>query len=175
MRTQLLVLTALSLATLAHADAAPDGQYAVATLLPPPVETRLEAAAPAAATVSVPVLKQPVQKGETITADNLTTLEIPAQQAFASTIASADELAGQQAVRPLGAGQPINRLHVRVAPMVARNQSVTFTFKRGGIELSGSGQALEDGQLGQSIRVINPATRSTILGTVTGNAAVAIN
>lgn len=164
------ILTILSLIVAMPAMA---DELAVATLLPPPVETLH--AATQAQTIAVPVLKQPVQKGETITEANITLQEIPAAKAFASTITGAAELIGQQAVRPLMAGTPVNRLHVRVAPLVSRNQAVTFTFKRGGIELSGSGQALEDGQLGQSIRLINPATRSTILGTVTGNAAVEVN
>ncbi|PZP38924.1 MAG: flagella basal body P-ring formation protein FlgA [Pseudomonas fluorescens] len=146
----------------------------VATLLPPPVEA-LKALPAANNMVSVPVLKQPVQKGETIQADNVMMQEIPTSQAFASTITSMDELVGQQAVRPLGAATPVNRLHVKVAALVSRNQLVIMIYRKGGIELSGRAQALEDGQAGQTIRLINPATRSSITGTVTRDGSVEVN
>ncbi len=161
---------------LAAASAHAEGAAMVATLLPPPVEAFASSVnAPESHTVSVPVLKQALQKGETITADNVTLQEIPASQSFTSTITGTDELVGQQAVRPLAAGAPINRLHVRVAPSISRNQAVTLVFKRGGIELTGRGQALEDGALGQSIRVINPTTRATLVGTVAAGAVVEVN
>jgi flagella basal body P-ring formation protein FlgA len=34
---------------------------------------------------------------------------------------------------------------------------------------------MEDGQVGQSVRVVNPATRSTIIGTVAADGTVEIN
>lgn len=147
----------------------------VATLLPPLATAAENASINAASLVAVPVLKEPIQKGETITADNIVMKDIPASQAYASTIQDAEELAGQQAIRPLIAGQPVNKLHVRVAPLVSRNQTVTFVFRRGGIELSGQGQALDDGQAGQTIRVVNAATRSTVRGTVTATGTVEMN
>lgn len=165
-----MLLAALALLTLpAWAD-----DLTVATLLPPP-DIAPAAEAPASGMVSVPVLKQPVQKGETITADNLTTQDIPAAQAYASTITDAATLVGQQAVRPLPAATPLNRLHLRVAPAITRNQAVTMVYRRGGIELSGSGQALEDGQIGQTIRIVNPATRATLMGTVAQGGTVEVN
>ena len=136
---------------------------------------RVHAEAPAPATVSVPVLKQGVQKGETLTADNLTAAPFPTSQVFASTLTNREVLIGQQALRPLEAGKPINKLHVRVAPLISRNQIVTLVYQRGGVQLSGSGQALEDGQLGQSIRIVNPSTRSTLTGTVRAGGQVEVN
>ncbi|RYG61310.1 MAG: flagellar basal body P-ring formation protein FlgA [Alphaproteobacteria bacterium] len=162
--------------TVQATDAAP-------MLLPPPVEAlqAMPASAPAARrapageTISVPVLKEALPKGATIMADHLTEKTVPASQAFASTVMSADDLIGQQTVRSLPAGAAINRLHVRIAPAVARNQLVTLVYRRGGVELSGRAQALEDGQPGQSIRIVNPSTRSTLFGTVTAGGTVEVN
>lgn len=125
--------------------------------------------------LSIPVLKQAVQKGQSISADNLMLAPTPASQVFVSTVTQPQQIEGLQAVRPLAAGQPISKLHVRVAPAVGRNTAVVLRFSRGGIELTGSGTALEDGQLGQSIKVLNPATRSTLIGTVHANNVVEIN
>lgn len=164
----ILIALCLTVVTTAGAD-----ELSVATLLPPPEQAQQTPAAKAMATV--PVLKQPVQKGDIITPDNIITTEIPSAQVYVSTIDNIDELSGQQAVRSLPAGAAINRLHVRVAPMISRNEGVNMVFNRGGVELSARGQALEDGQRGESIRVMNPSTRSTILGTITAAGTVEIN
>ncbi len=171
MRTTIIALAAIGLPLAVHAaDATP-------MLLPPPVEAlqAVPAKAPAADTVMVPVLKEALPKGTTIMAEHLTEKAIPASQAFASTVMSASGLIGQQTLRPLAAGVAINRLHVRVAPAISRNQLVTLVYRRGGIELTGRAQALEDGQPGQSIRIVNPSTRSTLVGTVSAGGTVEVN
>ncbi len=168
-----LILSALFCATTAQAQVA-----AIPALLPPPELTNEALASPistAQSEVQVPVLKQPLQRGQTITADNITMVSVPASKVYASTITSAAELTGQQTVRPLPAGEAVNKLHVRIAPLISRNQMVTLVYRKGGIELSGTAQALEDGQQGQSIRVVNPATRSTLTGTVTADGVVEMN
>lgn len=128
-----------------------------------------------AAMVAVPVLKSPLQKGALITEDNLATTQLPQNQVYASTITQADQLAGLTTVRPLPAGQPINRLHVKATAAVNRNDMVDIRYTRGAVELTVKGQALEDGQIGQTIKVINPATRTTLAGTVRENGVVEIN
>lgn len=174
MRT-IIALTLFAASPVYAADVAP-------MLLPPPVEalTTSPAAgyrnqAPEADSVTVPVLKESLTKGTIILAEHLTEKTIPTSQAFASTVMTSDALIGQQLVRPLGAGMPINRLHVRVAPAVSRNQAVTLVYRRGGVELTGRATAMEDGQTGQSIRIVNPATRSTLIGTVAANGTVEMN
>lgn len=170
---RILTIAALLCATSAQAQVA-----AIPALLPPPVlsEDTLHASRTGeAAEVQVPVLKQPLQRGQTITADNITMVGMPASKVFASTITSSNELVGQQTVRPLEAGKAVNKLHVRVAPMISRNQMVTLVYRKGGIELSGSAQALEDGQQGQTIRIVNPSTRSTLTGTVMSDSTVHVN
>lgn len=134
------------------------------------------AEAPARGTVvAIPVLKAPIEKGTVLSADMLTTAEVPVREVFASTFTQAADVLGQQAVRPLAAGEPLNRLHLRVAPVVARGSAVTVSFSRGGVQLSGVGQALEDGRMGQSIRVLNTSSRATVVGVVSGPATVSVN
>lgn len=125
--------------------------------------------------VSVPVPLRTIEKGATIQPDDLTTAEFPSNKVFVSTVKSLAELTGQQAIRALPAGQPVNNLHVRTAPAVARGALVTLRFSRGGVQLTGNGQALQDGAVGQSIKVLNPATRATLVGTIASNNTVDIN
>ncbi|MBI1308370.1 MAG: flagellar basal body P-ring formation protein FlgA [Proteobacteria bacterium] len=127
------------------------------------------------AMLSVPVLKSPVQRGETISADNIMEKQVPADQVYAGTVDNAAQLAGLEALRPLQADTPINKLHVRVAPDIARGSLVDIRYTRGAVQLSVKGQALQDGTIGQSIKVLNPSTRTTLVGIVAANATVDIN
>ncbi len=124
--------------------------------------------------VSVPVLLKPVKSGETITTENLTTHEIDRRNTFASTITNAGDLTGTVATRALAAGQPINRLHVRAARAVMRDSSVRVVFNRPGISLAGSGKALEDGNVGEVVRIMNLATRTTLSGEVVADGVVEV-
>jgi flagellar basal body P-ring formation protein FlgA len=135
----------------------------------------LPAMAQNVAVTTLPVLKQGVSKGEVITADNLVDKQIPTSQVFASTITDGNELSGQEATRTLAAGAPINKLHVRVAPAISKNDLVSIRYQQGSVELVVKGQALEDGQVGQSIRVLNPGTRTTLVGIVGKDNVVEVN
>lgn len=136
-------------------------------------ETQAEVTAPGK--VQVPVLREGVARGQVIRAENITLQAVDAKQVFASTVTGAEGLVGMQANRNLEAGQPVNRLHVSVASAVRRNSAVTIRFMRGGVELTSQGQALEDGAVGQSVRVLNPATRTTLSGRVSEDGSVQVN
>lgn len=133
------------------------------------------AAAAAPADVRVPVLKASVHKGQVISADNIMVTKVSASEVFPSTITAADQLESMQATRSLPANRPINRLHIRVPPAVERGAAVTLRFTKGGVELTSKGQALEEGNLGQSIRVLNPNTRATLVGVIQPAGVVQVN
>lgn len=116
--------------------------------------------------VSIAVPARAIAPGQVITSDMLTTKTIDSGQVYASTLQADDELVGQQATKPLRAMQPVNRLHVKPATDVNRNTLVTVIYRRPGLELTGSGQALEDGRIGETIRVLNPDSKATLIAKV---------
>lgn len=125
-------------------------------------------------TVMVPVPVAPVAAGSKLDARDVVMKEVAASTVFAGTVKDVATLAAMQAKRPLPAGQPVNRLHVEPASDVARNSVVTLLYRRQGLELSGSGQALEAGRVGDSIRVMNNGSRATLVGVVVDAATVEI-
>ncbi len=127
------------------------------------------------AEILVPVLAAPMNKGAIIQPENLTSRTVPSAQVFVSTVQRAAQVLGQQTTRPLAAGEPISTFHLRQPPTINRGQVVEFTFARGVVQLKGSGQALEDGMVGQQIRLLNPATRATLVGVVQSNSQVIVN
>ncbi|MCA3243685.1 MAG: flagellar basal body P-ring formation protein FlgA [Alphaproteobacteria bacterium] len=132
------------------------------------------AAAPAPA-LSVPVPAGPLAKGTVIQAADLTSRTLPGNQVFVSTVQMPAQAIGRQTTRALPAGVPISTLHLRQPPVVSRGSVVDFRFARGGVQLQGTAQALEDGVAGQSIRLLNPATRATLVGVVQPGGLVLVN
>jgi len=124
---------------------------------------------------SIPVPATTLAKGAIVQAADLTSRTLPGSQVFVSTVQQADQAVGQQTTRALPAGVPISTLHLRTPPVVNRGNAVDFIFARGGVQLQGSGQALEDGVAGQQIRLLNTATRTTLVGVVQPNGQVLVN
>lgn len=124
--------------------------------------------------VGIPVLASPVVAGQRIDASNIENKIVDGKSVFANTITDARHLEGMQATRKLAAGVPITSLQVKPVMDVQRNSVVTLTYAAPGVQLSGSAQALEEGRIGQSIKVLNPSSRTTLVGLVTGPNTVEI-
>jgi flagellar basal body P-ring formation protein FlgA len=129
--------------------------------------------APQSVSVLVPTVALP--KGAVIGIADLSPTQVPLGRVFVSTASTEAELVGMQTLRALPAGLPISKLHIRVAPTISRGALVPFIFARGAVQLRGEAQALEDGVAGQSIRLMNTATRATLNGMVQTNGTVVVN
>jgi flagella basal body P-ring formation protein FlgA len=115
---------------------------------------------------AVPVLTQPLTAGAKITPDMVAMKSVPADTVFEGTIKTADALKGMQAARTLPAGTPLSKLQVKPAMDVQNGALVKLVFHAPGLELAGTGQALEPGRTGDSIRVLNASSRATVVGVV---------
>jgi flagella basal body P-ring formation protein FlgA len=73
------------------------------------------------------------------------------------------------------AGKPILNRSVRVRPMVLRGQMVEGIFEEGTLGISLLVESLEDGALGQTVRVRNPTTRRELHGKVESEKTIRIN
>jgi flagellar basal body P-ring formation protein FlgA len=86
--------------------------------------------------------------------------------------ARADEVVGFEARVTLYAGRPIPLSALGPPALVERNQIVTLVFQRGGLEIRAEGRALARGGAGDTIRIMNLASRNTVTGRVAGDAEV---
>lgn len=69
-----------------------------------------------------------------------------------------------QAVAPLVAGEVLTRGVVRAVPDAVRGTPVQVRVVRGGVTLKAEGRLLQDGALGEPVRVRNQATQSSLQG-----------
>jgi flagella basal body P-ring formation protein FlgA len=74
----------------------------------------------------------------------------------------------------LYAGRPIRDGDVGPAAIIERNQIVTLMFRRGSLTIAADARALARAGVGDMLRVMNLASRSTVSGIVRANGTVMV-
>ena len=82
------------------------------------------------------------------------------------------DVTGLEVKRRVYAGRDLTKRDVGTRTAVKANTTVTVLWTSGDISLELEGRALEDGAVGDEIRVLNPASSRTIRGTVVGDGMV---
>ena len=145
---------------------------AVAT--PTPVAaTPAKAAASTPAMRKVIVAKQLLRSGTSVMPDMLEEQEVPAQGVDLQAVTSVKDLENGEMVRDMQAGVPLRSHDVRRAILVKQGQIVILTVgQSSGFAISARVEALQDGRMGEQIRLKNPESGRILSGVVTGpNAA----
>jgi flagella basal body P-ring formation protein FlgA len=86
-----------------------------------------------------------------------------------------EDVIGQEALGWLQSGKPIMPEDVGPPALVERNQVVTMRFRKGMLEITAEGRALERAPLGARIRVMNLDSRTTVNGTVVAPGVVEVH
>ena len=154
-------------------------------LPPPPVQANAPAgsqgkplisgAAPAVAPVSktVVVPKKLIQRGTIIEADMLEEVSQTGGQVDNSLLQSIKDALTAEAVRDLSAGQALRSSDVRRAILVKQGQLVTMTVgDKSGFLITVRVEALQDGRMGEQVRLKNTESGRQISGVVTGPSMV---
>lgn len=115
-----------------------------------------------------------IRAGEKIDSGDFSKVLIPISHAPAYPIDDLAEIKGFEARRSLAAGRPVSRDWVGAPYLVARNDVVTVSYKSAHIRLTARARALEEGAVGDVIRVIHMDGGSVIEGTVSGPKAIAV-
>ncbi len=79
----------------------------------------------------------------------------------------AASLIGLEAARPIFKGEPVSREDLRAPTMVARNAIVTMEFEKGAMVITTEGRALEQGAIGDRVRVMNLGSKRIVTAFVT--------
>lgn len=124
--------------------------------------------------VTVPVARRDMKAGQIVTRDDIAVNRIAQDGRRRIDPANVDDLIGKEIKRTVRAGQNITANDVQTQVMVAKGKVVTLNFSKGNIMLSAKGKALENGGLGDSVRVMNLQSKSVVQGTVTGPETVLI-
>ena len=124
--------------------------------------------------VTVPVAAKDLKTGRIITAEDILSKRVLQESVKDAGSVKTEDLIGKEVKKTIRAGQPVTQNDVRSQVMVAKGKIVTLNFTKSGIMLSAQGKALENGGLGDTVRVMNTQSKSVVQGTVTGPETVSI-
>ena len=114
------------------------------------------------------VARTDLPRGTVLTPEMLKIVSLPEPTQGVGYISSIAQLAYSETARPIAREQAISQLDVRAAVLVKRASKVVITVGKGrGFEISTQVEALEDGRLGEQIRLINRQSGRIITGVVT--------
>jgi flagella basal body P-ring formation protein FlgA len=99
-----------------------------------------------------------IRSGSVITPDMISTED--------GAAALGSPVIGREARRTVYAGQELSMSNTQAPRLVSRNQVVTVKYIKGGLEISTSGRAMEEGGLNDTVSVLNLKSRKLVSGTV---------
>jgi flagella basal body P-ring formation protein FlgA len=165
----------LSLAEpLFHFDISPSRARALGTVswevtvLAGTTSKRVTVSAVARAIENQVVVAEPIAAHTVLSAANFTTRRKLVDSAPGRQFLTLEQCVGQEAAEDLHPGTVMTSRLVMPAPMVKPGQLVTVNLRRGTIELRSVARAMEQGTMGQTIRVRNENTRDVLEVQVTG-------
>lgn len=122
----------------------------------------------------VVVAARTIKRYEVISRDAVRVETRDISQLYNGAIPSIEEVVGKCATRTIQPGSPIEQDCLEKAPVMTRGTRVTILAVKGGVRVTAIGEALEDGQEGQVIRVRNLDTNRQIQGVVRDAATVEV-
>jgi flagella basal body P-ring formation protein FlgA len=110
--------------------------------------------------------------GTVLTPSDIEMKLVPLKYAESTGVVTMDQLVGKQLERSARAGLMLRARDVADPQVVARNQIVTVYLKTGPMTLTVKGQALNNAAAGQSVQVMNTASKKIVIGTALPNGGV---
>jgi flagella basal body P-ring formation protein FlgA len=106
------------------------------------------------------VAAETIRAGSTITPDMLSLADVAAPGA----IDDMRDAIGLEARVNLYQGRPIRPQDLGMPTVVERNERVSLVYEMGGLRITAEGRALDRAGAGEPVRVMNMASRSTVMG-----------
>jgi len=125
-------------------------------------------------TVEVPTLNRRIATGETVARDDVQWQIARADTVARNVILDPDKIVGKEAKHPLAADQPLRTGDVRAPVIVAKGSVVTMVVQSPTMTLTSKGKAMENGAMGESVRIQNTQSKVVVEGEVVSPGTVRI-
>ena len=136
---------------------------------PAPLAASTSASAPAVAMRRVVVARQLLRAGTLVTADLLAEVDQPGAGLDAQVLRSIKEAENGEMVRELPAGVPLRSYDLRRAVLIKMGQIVVLTVGQGGgFSITARVEAMQEGRMGDQVRLKNLESGRILIGVVTG-------
>jgi flagella basal body P-ring formation protein FlgA len=120
----------------------------------------------------IPTLTRTIERGELIGDADLTAMEVDLLDLRPGVLRTEETVEGRLARRSLPPGRPILARDVKAVPAVERKAVVTLVAVTGLVRVEAKAKALEEGALGQTVRVQNLDSRKIVTGVVVDRGVV---
>lgn len=124
--------------------------------------------------VPVPVLMNSLKNGDIISTRDIDWIELPKNKIANGTILDESDIVNMTPRRSLFGGKPIIQNELERPKLVSRGGPITLIFANGPMVLTTKGKSLQDGAVGDVVRVSNTDSSKNLQGTVTGDREVTI-
>ncbi|HUY68135.1 MAG TPA: flagellar basal body P-ring formation chaperone FlgA [Alphaproteobacteria bacterium] len=121
----------------------------------------------------VPVPARRLNAGDVVAGDDLQWIVLPQGQ-LDGVITDASRLVGKELRHDANEGQPLREQDVMVPRLVKQGALVTMRIATSFMTVTAEGRALQDGTLGEAVRVRNDRSQRVIEGTVSGPGMVTV-
>ncbi|MFT7593168.1 MAG: flagella basal body P-ring formation protein FlgA [Paracoccaceae bacterium] len=111
-----------------------------------------------------------IRAKEIITAQDLILKHVD----VAGALSDPADLVGQEARITLYPGRPVRMGDVGPAAIVGRNDVVTLIFTQGGLRIATEGRSLGRGAVGETVRAMNMASRTTVSGRILTDGSIEV-
>lgn len=124
--------------------------------------------------MSVPVLTRRVAVNDVVKPGDIRFVEVRSDSLLSDTITDADALVGMSPRRYVTDGMPMHAGDFRAPIVIAKNTLVTMVVQTPAMLLTAQGRAVEDGAMGDVIKVMNTHSKMTVDAVVEGSSRVRV-
>ncbi|WP_085580763.1 flagellar basal body P-ring formation chaperone FlgA [Thalassospira mesophila] len=115
----------------------------------------------------VPVLVDPVRRGDIVRPDQVELQEVRSDRLQANVLRNPSDVIGKEVRRNVGPGEPLLNRDFTAPILVKRGAIVNIRLETPNMSLTARGKSLENGSVGDVIRVVNLQSNKTIQVEVT--------
>jgi flagella basal body P-ring formation protein FlgA len=138
------------------------------------VPTRLRFTGTVVETAETAVLTRNVERNEVLKSSDIVVERRPKTE-VGNDGARRDRTVGMQLRKALRAGQALHMADLAKPDLVQRDQMVTLIYQSDGLYLTMRAKAVDNGTDGDTVSVMNPQSKRTLQGTVTGPNQVTVS
>ena len=114
------------------------------------------------------VYARSLNAGDVVRAEDLTWAPTASHVVPADAPRDAEAVMGLSARKPLRAGAAVSGRDLAAARVIAKDDTVSVTYRAGGLSLALQGKALGPAAAGETVRVLNPTSKKIIEAVATG-------
>lgn len=123
----------------------------------------------------VPVLLQRLEAKTVIGEADLGWVTMSSERISSDMIISSSALIGKELRRDIAENQPIRTRDIIQPRLVTRGSLVNMLVETPYMRITSQGRSLQDGSMGETVRIANTQSKKVVEGTVTGQGTVKIN